>query len=77
MAIALIVFAAVLAWALLLGTKAFAVFGPVVACAMFHFPLGTIALVAVGVLLLFLLAPRHSVLSGGHHGGFHPPTTSE
>ena len=59
MGIALILFAALLAWAVLLGTKTFAVFGLLVSCAMFQFPLGIIAIVAAGVALLFLLAPRH------------------
>ncbi len=58
MGIALILFAALLAWAALLGTKTFAVFGLFVSCAMFQFPLGIIAIVGAGVALLFLLAPR-------------------
>ncbi|WP_158742369.1 hypothetical protein [Acidisphaera sp. L21] len=45
----------------LLGTKLAVVFGLVVACATFSFPLGLIALVAAGVALLFLLAPQHEV----------------
>ena len=45
---------------MLLGAKLFAVFGLVVAFAMFHFPLGIIAIVALGVALTFILAPHHS-----------------
>ena len=60
MAGALAVLVAVAACALLLGAKIFAVFGVVVAFAMFHFPLGIIAIVALGVALTLLLAPHHS-----------------
>ena len=60
MAGALALLVAIAACALLLGAKIFAVFGVVVTCAMFHFPLGIIAIVASGVALTFLLAPRPS-----------------
>ncbi len=58
MAIALAGLAVAVAAMLLLGAKVFAVFGVVVACAMFSFPIGLIGLVGIGVSLLFLLAPR-------------------
>ena len=48
-----------LAVILLFGSKLLALFGLVVACATFSFPLGLIGLVGVGVSLQFLLAPRH------------------
>ncbi len=43
--------------ALLFGVKLLALFGLVVAVAMFLFPCGLIGLVMLGVALLFLLAP--------------------
>ncbi len=43
------------------GVKLFALFGLVVAAAMFLFPCGLIGLVALGVSLLFLLAPRRQI----------------
>ena len=54
-----------LAWFALLvflfGLKFLALFGLVVAVAMFLFPCGLIGLVALGVALLFLLAPKQRV----------------
>ncbi len=58
MAIALAGLAIAAALMLLLGAKVFAVFGLVVACATFSFPIGLIGLVGIGVSLLFLLSPR-------------------
>jgi hypothetical protein len=55
----------VLAWFALMiflfGVKVLALFGLVVAAAMFLFPCGLMCLVALGVGLLFLLAPKHRV----------------
>ena len=45
---------------LLFGSKLASVFGLVVACATFSFPIGLIGLVGIGVSLLFLLTPRHT-----------------
>jgi hypothetical protein len=61
MAITLIVFAVLAFLAELLGPRLFDVFGLVVDCAMFWFPLGLTGLVLVGVALLFLVRPRHSI----------------
>ena len=58
MPIALIMLALVLLAIVLLGAKLAMVFGFVVACATFSFPLGLIGMVAIGVSLLFLLSPR-------------------
>jgi hypothetical protein len=41
------------------GIKLFVVLGLVVAAATFLFPFGLMGLVALGVVLLFLLAPKH------------------
>ncbi len=60
MAGAIAVLVALAACVLLLGAKVFAVFGFVVAFAMFQFPVGIVAIVALGVALTFILAPRHS-----------------
>ena len=56
MLVALLVVTAAL---LLFGTKLAAVFGVVVACATFSFPVGLIGLVGIGVSLLFAFGPRH------------------
>ncbi len=45
---------------LLFGSKLAGLFGLVVACATFSFPIGLIGLVGIGVSLLFLLTPRHT-----------------
>lgn len=58
MPVALAALGLVFAAVLLFGAKLAAVFGLVVACATFHFPIGLIGLVGIGVSLLFLLAPR-------------------
>ncbi len=55
----LVALALALAVILLFGSKIVAVFGLVVACAAFSFPLGLIGMVGIGVSLVFLLSPRH------------------
>ena len=54
----LVVLAVVLAAIILFGAKLIAILGFVVACATFSFPIGLIGMVAIGVSLVFLLAPR-------------------
>ena len=58
MSMALVIMVLTLAIILVFGTKIAAIFGFVVACATFSFPLGLIGLVGIGVSLLFLLNPR-------------------
>ena len=55
----LVALALAMAIILLFGSKLVAILGLVVACAAFSFPLGLIAMVGIGVSLVFLLTPRH------------------
>ena len=55
----LIALAVLVAALLLFGSKVASLFGFVVACATFSFPLGLIGMVGMGVSLLFLFGPRH------------------
>ena len=47
------------AFLLLFGSKVLSLFGLFAACVMFSFPIGLIGMVAVGVSLTLLLAPRN------------------